>query len=210
MSKINLQPVMIFLSVLIIVSSCDEGRGFHFESTPNSNISIPDSLFLPGDIIFREGRGIISDAFRQMSLNDKKYSHAGIIHGYNNQLYVFHTIGGEENKDRKMRMDLLSDFISPLQSNAFAVYRTDLDNMKIDSIASTFYGNEVKFDAEFDLGTLDKLYCTEMVYRILTHVSGNDNYLPLTELSGVKYVSCDNIYLSPHLKNIFTQNKLSN
>lgn len=33
-----------------------------------------------GDLILRHGRGIISDAFMQLSVKEKKYSHSGLIH----------------------------------------------------------------------------------------------------------------------------------
>jgi hypothetical protein len=48
------------------------------------------------------------------------------------------------------------------------------------------------------------MYCTELVYKILKKVSGKDNFLPLTNFSGVLYESCDNIYLSPHVVKIYT------
>ena len=166
--------------------------------------SFPDSLFQSGDLIFREGRGFISTAFRKLSLIDPRYSHAGIIHREKEKIFVYHIIGGEGNSSGVIRKDFLSIFCSPLQSNAFGIYRTDQDGHKIDSLAGYYYSKKIGFDPAFNLASDDKMYCTELLYKILKKVSGQENFLPLTTLSGMKYESCDNIYLSSHSKKIYS------
>lgn len=168
------------------------------------NPAAPDSLFRSGDLIFRDGRGFISSIFRKLSLIDPRYSHAGIIHKEEDKIYVFHIIGGEGNKNNHMRKDLLGNFCSPLQSNAFAVYRTDLNGKKIDSLAEYYFSKKIEFDTDFNLESDDKMYCTELLYKVLKKVSGQDNFLPLSTISGIKYPSCDNIYLSIHSKKIYS------
>lgn len=167
---------------------------------------LPDSLFRSGDIIFRDGRGVISSAFRRLSLTDPRYSHAGIIHKENGLVFVYHILGGERGRNNKMRKDLLSFFCNPLQSNSFAVYRMDQNGKKIDSLATHYFSKKLEFDTGFNLSTDDKMYCTELIYKILIKVSGQENYLPLTNFSGVKYEACDNIYLSSHSKKIYSFN----
>ena len=167
---------------------------------------IPVTLFHSGDIIFRDGRGVISSAFRRLSLTDPRYSHAGIIHKENGVVYVYHILGGERNPNNKMRKDLLSYFCSPLQSNSFAVYRMDQNGKKIDSLAAYYFLKKLEFDTGFNLATDNKMYCTELIYKILIMVSGQDNFLPLTTISGLKYEACDNIYLSSHSKKIYSIN----
>lgn len=168
------------------------------------NPVIHDSLFRSGDLIFRDGRGFMSSVFRRLSLIDPRYSHAGIIHKEDGKIYVFHIMGGEGNMNSQMRKDLLNNFCSPLQSNAIAIYRTDLNGRKIDSLAEYYFSQKIEFDADFNLETDDKMYCTELLYKILLKVSGQDNFLPLSAISGIKYASCDNIYLSIHSKKIYS------
>ncbi len=169
-----------------------------------NNPVIPDTLFRSGDLIFRDGRGFISSVFRRLSLIDPRYSHAGIIHKEDGKLYVFHIIGGEGSKNNQMRKDPFADFCSPLQSNAIAVYRTDLNGKRIDALAEYYFSKKIEFDTDFNLETDDKMYCTELIYHILKKVSGQNNFLPLSTISGIKYASCDNIYLSIHSKKIFS------
>ena len=168
----------------------------------NSPLYLNDSLFHSGDIIFRDGRGIISNAFKKFSLTDPRYSHAGIIHKENGKTFVYHIIGGHE--DKNMKKEPLTEFCNHIQANAFAVYRTNLDGDKIDFFAKHYYEKNIKFDNDFNLNTDDKMYCTELIYKILTRVSGEINFLPLTTISGIKFEACDNIYLSPHLKKIYS------
>jgi hypothetical protein len=156
-----------------------------------------------GDIIFRDGRGAISSVFRKCSLTDHSYSHAGVLHIENGIPYVYHLIGGE-GRVSFMRKDLMSDFCRIEEANAYGIFRCDLDPEKIDSMAGHFYREKIAFDAKFDLSTDDKMYCTEMVYKILTKVSGNDNFIPLTTVNNIKYCSCDNIFLSPHFTKIYS------
>lgn len=80
-----------------------------------------------GDLIFRHGRGFISNAFQKLSKEDPRYSHAGIIEVENGQAFVYHCIGGEENKSNKMKRETLSAFCRPDHNHTFGIYRTDLN-----------------------------------------------------------------------------------
>src|SRR3954464_10834717 len=62
-----------------------------------SHAKVDISRLQTGDLIFRHGRGFISNALMSFSQHEKKYSHAGIISVENNEVYVYHCIGGEEN-----------------------------------------------------------------------------------------------------------------
>lgn len=169
-----------------------------------NSFNFPDSIFRSGDLVFRDGRGVISSSFKRLSLTDPKYSHAGILHIEDGRYFVFHVIGGEDNKNNLMRKDLLSVFCSKSEVNSFAVYRSDQDANKIDSLAKYYFDNKLEFDSKFDLSTDDRMYCTELLYKILTKVSANNNYLPLSTWRGIKYSACDNIYLSPQVKKLFS------
>ena len=160
-----------------------------------------------GDLIFRHGRGFISNAFQKLSKEDPRYSHAGIIEVENGQAFVYHCIGGEENKSNKMKRETLSAFCRPDHNHTFGIYRTDLNPKQMKKVLSglnEYYKQGLEFDTDFSLDTDDKMYCTEMVYKLLTNAIGDKNFLPLTHISGRNYVSCDNIYLSSHCREIYS------
>ena len=191
-------------TILMITLSGKEKNTFTNEkiNLQINTFSCHDSLFHSGDIIFRDGRGLISNAFKKFSQTDSRYSHAGIIHKENGKTFVLHLIDSRD--DNNMKKETLNEFCSGIRSNGFAVYRTNLDGNKIDSIAKFFYSKNIKFDTDFSLMTDDKMYCTELIYKVLILVSGDVNFLPLTTISGIKYEACDNIYLSSHLKKIYS------
>lgn len=162
-----------------------------------------------GDLIFRHGRGAISNMLMAMSQRESKYSHAGIIHKENEKVFVYHAIGGEENISNKLRKDPLEVFCNPNDVHAFGIYRLDLDAgqlLELDSLAEMYYTSGLEFDTKFDLSTDAKMYCSEFVYKLISRVAHNENYLSLSAVSGMKYVACDNLYLNTHSRFIYSYN----
>ena len=160
-----------------------------------------------GDLIFRHGRGFISNSLAHFSKKDSRYSHAGIITFINGKPYVYHSIGGEENITNKLRRESLTTFCNPDNNHSFGIYRLDLNQMQLremDSAASAYYKAGLEFDTDFDLATDDKMYCTEFVYKIINGIVHDKNYIPLSEVSGKKYVACDDIYINPHSTKIYS------
>jgi hypothetical protein len=165
------------------------------------------SLLKSGDLIFRHGRGAISKALMLFSRHEAKYSHAGIISMENNKAYVYHAIGGEENRSNKLRKDPIEVFCNPNDIYSFGIYRLDLDTnqlRKVDSLANNYYKHGLEFDTRFDIQSDDKMYCSEFVYKTIIQATGDKNYLPLSASSGISYVACDDLYLNVHCRNLYS------
>ncbi len=159
-----------------------------------------------GDLIFRHGKGFISKALMSFGRTEKKYSHAGIVAVENGNVFVYHAIGGEENKTNKLRKDPLEVFCNPADVYAFGIYRTDINPDQIKSvieISDTYYKSGLEFDTKFDLSTDDKMYCTEFVYKVFEHAAGNQNYIYLPTLTGKKYITCDDLYCNSRCREIY-------
>ncbi len=167
----------------------------------------PDiNLLKSGDLIFRKGRGFISNSLVLFSHQDKRYSHSGIISFDHGKPYVLHSIGGEDNISKKLRKESLASFCNPNANHCFGIYRLDLNaqqSRKLDSIANYYYKTGLEFDTDFDLATDNKMYCTEFIYKSLFAVNHDKNYIPLSIVSGKTYVACDNLYLNPHATKIY-------
>ena len=159
-----------------------------------------------GDLIFRHGRGFISNALMSLGRHEQKFSHAGIVAIEAGETFVYHAIGGEENKSNRLRKDPLRLFCDPTAVHSFGVFRTDLaqDNLeRIVSEVNAFYREGLEFDTHFDLETDDKMYCTELIYKVFKKVLGNENYLSLSAFSGKKFIGCDDLYLNEHSRLIY-------
>ena len=208
------KPLLILILLLTVAFGFSArnhfGQDHSFNSAQNLSrwlIAKPNlSQLRYGDLIFRHGRGIISNVLITFGRSEKKYSHAGIVSVENGNVFVYHAIGGEENISNKLRKDPLADFCNPADAHAFGVYRTGLDDSQINSVmilASTYYKNGLQFDTKFDLSTDDKMYCTEFVYKIFKQALGNENYISLSTINGKQYIACDDLYCNAHCREIY-------
>lgn len=154
--------------------------------------------FETGDIVLRNGKGFISDVFKNFSLHEKRFSHAGIVVVEHGRVEVYHIIGEENNG---MKKELFSDFCNSNYNSAFAVYRYDFSaeqKQRMETEAKRLFFSHTKFDEVFDLSSDSKMYCTEMIYKIVEKVTGTKNYLPTSVLNNRQYIAPDNLYKNVH------------
>ena len=149
-----------------------------------------------GDIILREGKSFISQAFRNFSIVDKHYSHAGVAYNLHGKMFVCHVVAAEGNKSDKVRLEPIESFCNPLENSSWAVYRTGIKKEEIDQAMLHFFSHKISFDLNFDLKSDDKMYCTELVYKIMTTANHNKKFINLSHGNGIDYVACDNLYLN--------------
>ena len=157
-------------------------------------------LLRSGDLVFRHGRGIVSEMVLRFSLRDARYSHAGILSLEGDTAYVYHALGGEGSQV-PLRKETLESFCRPAGASAFGVYRLDLtaaQQRRLLAAAQQAYRSKIPFDTRYDLRSDSAFYCTEFVYRMLQQASGDKKYIPLTQVAGFTYVSCDNLYQNRH------------
>ncbi len=132
-------------------------------------IELNSSLLKNGDIIFRKGRGFIS---QMVLLADRQspFSHTGIIIKKNADVFVLHAVPDESDDGTdKIKLESLSNFLSGEKTEAAEVYRLKDDSTNISDKASQkaeeYLKENVLFDSALDLSTEDKLYCTELVWK---------------------------------------------
>ena len=201
-----------FLALGTIFSCSLSATGLFLGSTKTEQINIStvlpvQSTLTSGDLIFRDGKSYISHTLKQFNLKDSRFSHAGIIHIEGGQTYVYHCIGGEGSSDNKMRRESLASFCAASEVNSYAIFRPVFDQntvRAIDSTAGILFHKGIEFDTKFDLSSDDKMYCTEMIYKVFNSVLQENNFIPLTKVAGATYVSCDNIFLQEQMKPIYT------
>jgi hypothetical protein len=158
-------------------------------------------LLQTGNVLLRMGMGAQSKLLALMNRTDKSYSHCGIVLVENGYPFVYHSIGGEDNPDARLRRDSAKDFLSPEFNTAIAIVHYDLppeNEAELQKTVSRYYRNRPKFDLQFDLTTDDKLYCTEFVYKVLNEVAGDTTYIPSTSLATRKFIGTDNLYTNRH------------
>lgn len=160
--------------------------------------------FRSGDLVFRNGKGFISDLMRKTSRRDRKYSHVGILLWEGEVPMVYHMIDAVNTNDRESDLvkESLDDFCSSAQNHGFAVYRfIDMNAHQEASLKSAFKSIEdrgVKFDDHFSMDSDQRLYCTELVLKSLLNPFGIE-IKPSRSPHG-PYIGLDDLYLCNQAK----------
>ena len=170
------------------------------------NLHVIDSsvhLLKNGDLVLRTGADATSFMLRQMNLTNKTYSHCGIVMVEDGYPFVYHSIGGEDNPDEKLRRDSATFFFSPVSNERMGIARLDLDTHqvhKLHLIVRQYYKMAIPFDLDFDLATNDRFYCAEFVYKAICEAANDTGYFSQTKLMAKTYVGVDNLYDRRHAK----------
>jgi len=164
------------------------------------------SILRSGDLVLRRGADVTSYMFSHTNQKNKSYSHCGLVMIENGYPFVYHSIGGEDNPNGRLRRDSASFFFSPANNLAFGIARFDMPDSTIErlkQIVREFYNEHRKFDVNFDLKTDDRLYCSEFVYKAVNKACRDTNYIKPVSILGFSYVGIDNLFINPHAKLIW-------
>ena len=154
-------------------------------------------LLRTGDLVVRRGDDMTSYMLSQLNTTDKTYSHCGMVVIENGQPFVYHSIGGEDNPNEKLRKDRAVFWFSPANNMAYAVFRYPYSDSALPGLVGvidSFYRQQVMFDMDFDLKTDDRMYCSEMIYKALKNgIDNNIDLEPHTRF-GRTYIGVDDLY----------------
>ena len=160
-------------------------------------------LLRTGNVVLRMGVGADSRIVAQMNQHDKAYSHCGIVMVEGGYPFVYHSIGGEDNPDARLRRDSACSFFSPRHNTGIAVIgydHTAATVITLRQVVTTLYRQRPRFDMKFDLATDDQLYCSEFVYKAITRAVHDTGYLHTTYVLGHTIVGIDDLYLNSHAR----------
>jgi hypothetical protein len=126
-------------------------------------------VYKTGDIVFQNSNSSQSQAIKIAS--HSQYSHVGVVIQKNNQLFVLEAI-------EPVSLTPFRDWIKRGERQAFTVRRPKQDlpenatiDRKLDSIQQVYLTKH--YDIPFQW-TDDKLYCSELVWKLYHHVYGID------------------------------------
>ncbi|MBK7690628.1 MAG: hypothetical protein IPJ31_05760 [Bacteroidetes bacterium] len=152
-----------------------------------------------GCLVLRKGNDVISDIFSKLNRSDPSFSHCGIAFFEQQQWVVYHSIGGEDNPNQKLRRDSFEKFVIPSDNTGFGICNLQLKKPEIEklhTIVDSLFQKEIPFDMQFDLKSDDRLYCAEMVYKAIQQAVANDSLFTLTVHKGFSFVSTDNLFVN--------------
>lgn len=183
---------------------------------PFTMIREGQALLKEGDLVVRLNQDPNSQFIKNFNRLDKNYSHAGIVLFENGYPFIYHIVNGDENPGEKLRKDSLSHFGDPRKNLAFGIYRYKIsvpEIKKIKNLIHNWFKKGAQFDPEFNLGSDDKMYCSEMIMKALANGTNNRilietsaltstearlfsfyQHLPFAYTNNLKIVSIDNLY----------------
>lgn len=165
----------------------------------------PEKQIQTGDIVLRNGKGFISEIFRNCSQTDPQYSHAGVAEVTSEGIYVYHILGAEDGHYSGLKKEKLSDFCHSNINASYAVYRYSFLSGKekfVTQYLEQISNQNIKFDEGFDLNSDSTLYCTEMIYNMCREIASVT--LPVTVFRNTGYVAPDNLY-NHHFATLITK-----
>jgi hypothetical protein len=137
------------------------------DTVNNSCVEIPVADFRPGDIVFRLGRTIQSNAIASQGAGG--YSHIGILVEVDSTLYVLH-IEPSRQSSEKIKTEVLPEFFSSNQAVAGCVMRysaiSEPSKEVLADYAKHLLDSDISFDHDYLLSDSSRMYCTELVERI--------------------------------------------
>jgi hypothetical protein len=154
-------------------------------------------LLRTADIVVRMGRGPDSYILAKLNQTDQSWSHCGIVVVENGCPFVYHCIGGEDNPDERMRRDSACHFLTYRYNYGVGAFRyriADTVAQKVATITQQLYRTRPLFDLDFNLSTDDKLYCSELVYKVLCSATQDTGFLHTCYGHGRDFVGIDNLY----------------
>jgi hypothetical protein len=159
------------------------------------NIDLP---LRDGDLVLRCGKGVVSDLFRNTSLNDRRFSHAGIFLQTKYGPSVVHI---SQDLPQGLKVQPVDEFCSTHIADYSGWVRTDLSDEQRDKLHALVMRELTQgrsFDELFSLDDNRKQYCTEWVREVFSAVTGDTTYFPVTEVDGFRYIAPDNLYVNDH------------
>lgn len=179
----------------------DSGKDLNDNSWNKHAIDTAIALLKDGYVVLRMGNSTQSRMLANINKQDQRFSHCGVVLVEGGYPYVYHSIGGEDNPDARLRRDSASHFFSATSNSALGIVKYDFMTATVDTlraIVHAMYQLEPRFDTHFDLNTTDELYCTEFVRSVLQTATGDTSYIPTSVAMGRRYVGTDNLYLNKH------------
>ena len=139
----------------------------NFSCSRQEEISIKEVSFEEGDLVFRKGLGLRTQA---VLYSDSLgiYSHTGIVVLKDSVFQVVHITPGEREKNEKVdkiKIEPINDFWKKDRASHGAVYRLKNNSCGKDAAqqALRLLQKEVLFDHHYLLSDTTEMYCTELV-----------------------------------------------
>jgi len=160
-----------------------------------------ESTMRDGDIIFRGRQKGWGNLGSNLSDQDQRYGHVGVIHREKQAVYVIHAAGDPLQPEGRVRKDTLRDFLA--RSERSGVYRLPLNATGLakfrDKIEHALV-TRLPFDRAYSLKSETSVYCTELIWRAWAEAAQKDPILVKTRWREKNVLALDDLQLAQGVK----------
>ncbi len=200
--------IVVVVGVVVVVNALLIFNVSGVISTHKEEVKLPKLALATGDLVFRNGHGLISKMFQNCSLKEKKYGHTGLVIIKDNIPYVAHV--QQDRPGAALVVEQLSQFWNKSVCDEGALYRLDLNSSQKKIFTSLIHLNLKKnllFDAKFDMDEHGHVYCSEWIRDLVVEATEDSSYFPISVAGEFKYIAPDNLYLNEHAQLIYNYSK---
>ena len=185
MKKILYSSVVILLLFVFLVW---KSQRTHKNEEEHVLIKVPE--LEKGDLILKNGKGIVSKKIVK-SLGEKvPYSHLGVYYSDNDTAYIIHSVSGDDTKQDGVQKISVKEFIKDVKPGALLFVRRKTNKEmrnKFAENANQMANKKLGFDLEFDMYDSSRIYCTELAYWSFKKV-GDSIELKTKEIGGLQVI----------------------
>lgn len=139
------------------------------------------ALLEPGDLILRQGFGVVSQAIRDFLDEDIRVSHVALLSRDSiGNWQVIQSISERVSQADGMQAQDLQSFIRESETNSLVVvrfkgYARDQGlNLRVEQAALEYLDQQIPFDHGFSLDDSTRFFCSELVWRLFLEEAGVD------------------------------------
>ncbi len=183
-SNLILALLIITISGILLLLSCDDSSKVKHGYNGSGYILSPEefSKIDDGDIIMRQGYGIVSSIILKTLNEEIPVSHIGIIsRGGTGDYYVIHSVSRAISDFDGIQIDKLDEFINKSRPGSIIITRYNSaksdDNYpgkQISDRARYYLDKNIPFDHSFNFEDTTSFFCSELVWRILIDLFDDD------------------------------------
>ncbi len=164
-----------------------------------------------GDIILRQGFGIVSESISKTLSEEYRISHCAIVRRPNpDSIVIIHSVSSSLSDVDGVQTCEINKFIQESQPNTVIVVRfisnDGKSNSAISERANYYLHQQIPFDSDFDVKDSTKFFCTELIWKVLKDEYHKDilNIDQPDQLNANKFSV---FWDSPHFKVILNHQK---
>lgn len=158
--------IISFIGVFLFAYDFRIGQEHSFSTYSLSNEEI--NQLKDGDIILRHGFGMVSDIIVKTMNEEYDISHCAILVKDKNRFNVIHTVSQSLSDFDGVQSQTLTRFVSDCKENSIIVVRFKGNSDTLIAHRAKYYlSKKIPFDNDFDIKDSSKLYCTELIWKVI-------------------------------------------